>query len=129
MWLPDLSRQLQVSGQPEVQRVSGQSRHRDQQPGLHSFIGNGELEKNNTHITTRARQSRNFLNVGDIDLLFVDVYVLYVEPGALTDESPVCKLRIWCSMFFEECSIRPDNVSIMYHQLFNRGSPASSICV
>lgn len=38
VWLPDLGHQLQVSGQPQVQRVLSQSCHGGQQPRRHSVI-------------------------------------------------------------------------------------------
>lgn len=34
------------------------------------------------HVTSRARQSRNLPSIGDINLLFVEVYILYLEPRA-----------------------------------------------
>lgn len=65
VWLPDVSRQLQISGQPEVKRVFGQSYDGGQQSRFHSFIRDEALK-------TIQEPSQCWI-------LFVEVYVLYVE--------------------------------------------------
>lgn len=72
VWLPDLSHQLQVSGQPEVEWMFGQSYNRGQQPKFHSFIGNEELK-------TPFGQGQIIQEPSPFWKLFVEVYVMYVE--------------------------------------------------
>lgn len=67
--LPDLGHQLQVSGQPQVQRVFSQSGHGGQQPRRHSVIAQNKLPGPDNPPPPNERRA--------------GVHVLHVKPGTM----------------------------------------------